>query len=338
MIEAGVKDACLIFMRKYPFLVEILLFPFVLSIPQSVAQGSKRAAPSDLSSPVARALHLADSGKCKEAIPLLKRVLPQTSDKELKRSAGLDGVRCAMTTNQFDAAEDFLRMLNREFPGDPEVLYTSVHTYSDLATRASQQLATTAPNSAQAHELNAESLEMQGKWDQAAKEYEAIVHQNPRLPGLHFRLGRLLLSEANPPADVSEQAKKEFQQELEIDPNNAGAEYVLGELARQDSQWPEAVAHFTRAAKLDAGFGDAYLGLGVTLISAKRFSEAVAPLETAVKLEPRNPAAHYNLAMAYNRAGRKEDADKEFRVHRQMTEKAGAKPDAPPGAPPENSN
>src|SRR5256885_4644187 len=55
---------------------------------------------------------------------------------------------------------DFLYLLNREFPRDPEVLYVSVHTYSDLSTRAAQQLATTAPNSAQAHELNAESLEI----------------------------------------------------------------------------------------------------------------------------------------------------------------------------------
>jgi tetratricopeptide (TPR) repeat protein len=324
MIEAGVFDACLIFMRKFPFLVQILLFPLVLSIPQSVAQGSKRAAPSDLSSPVARALHLAASGKCKEAIPMLKRALPQTSDKDLKRSAGLDGVRCAMANNQLDAAEDFLRMLNREFPGDPEVLYTSVHTYTDLATRASQQLAISAPNSAQAHELNAESLEMQGKWDQAAKEYEAIAHQNPRLPGLHFRLGRLLLSEPNPPADASEQAKKEFQQELEIDPNNAGAEYVLGEMAREESQWPDAIKHFSRATDLDAGFGDAFLSLGSALLSAKRFSEAIPALETAVKLEPRNPGAHYSLATALTRAGRKEDAEKEFAIHRQMTQKGEA--------------
>jgi len=311
-------------MRKYPFLVLVLLFPLVLSIPQSVAQGSKRAAPSDSSSPVARALKLADSGKCKEAIPLLKRALPQTSDKEQKRSAGLDGVRCAMASNQFDAAEDFLRMLNREFPGDPEVLYTSVHTYSDLATRASQQLAISAPNSAQAHQLNAESLEMQGKWDQAAKEYEVIARQNPRLPGLHFRLGRLLLSEPKPPADASEQAKKEFQQELEIDPNNAGAEYVLGELARQESQWPDAIINDSRATELDTGFGDAFLGLGTTLLSAKRFSEAIPPLEKAVKLEPRNPAAHYSLATPLPRAGRKEDADKEFAIHRQMTQKGEA--------------
>jgi tetratricopeptide (TPR) repeat protein len=313
-------------MRKYPFLFLISLFPLLISIPQSLAQSSKRSAPSDLSSPVAHALHLADSGKCKEAIPLLKKAIPQTSDKDLKRTAGLDGVRCAMAGNQFDAAEDFLRMLNREFPTDPEVLYTSVHTYSDLATRASQQLALSAPNSAQAHELNAESLETQGKWDQAAKEYAAIAQQNPRLPGLHFRLGRLLLSEPNPPADASEKAKKEFQQELEIDPNNAGAEYVLGEMARQDSQWPDAIKHFSRATDLDAGFGDAFLGLGTTLLSAKRFSEAIPPLETAVKLEPQNPGAHYNLATALTRAGRKQDAEKEFAIHRQMTQKGEAGP------------
>ncbi len=50
----------------------------------------------------------------------------------------------------------------------------------------------------QAHELNAEALEMRGKWDEAAKEYRAVLQQNPRLPGIHFRLGRLLLSKPNP--------------------------------------------------------------------------------------------------------------------------------------------
>src|SRR5712691_1791911 len=268
-------------MCKHPSRVEIIVFAFVLSIPPSLAQVAKQPAPSDSSSLLARGLHLAASGKCKEAIPLLKRAIPQTSDKDLKRSAGLDGVRCAMASNQFDAAEDFLRMLNRELPGDPEVLYTSVHTYSDLATRASQELATSAPNSAQAHELNAESLEMQGKWDQAAKEYQLILQQNPDLPGIHFRIGRLLLSKPDPAPTVAEDAKKEFERELKIDPNNAGAEYVLGELARQAQQLDVAIQHFSRATQLDAGFGDAFLGLGASLLSARRFAEAIPPLETA---------------------------------------------------------
>lgn len=284
-----------------------------------------------------RAIQLAESGHCKEAIPLLKKALSQTTDKDLKRSAGLDGVRCAMGSNQFDAAEGFLQMLNREFPGDPEVLYTSVHTYSDLATRASQMLAISAPNSPQAHELNAESLEIQGKWDQAAKEYDAIARQNPRMPGLHFRLGRLLLSQPNPPADAAEKAKHEFQQELEIDPHNAGAEYILGEMARQDSQWDEAIKHFSRATELDPGFGDAFLGLGSVLLSTKKFSDAIAPLQAAVRLEPANPGAHYSLATALTRAGHKEEADKEFAIHRQMTQKGDAG-QGQQGAQPQNPN
>jgi len=90
-----------------------------------------------------------------------------------------------------------------------------------------------------------------------------ILEHNPHAPGIHFRLGRLLLSKPDPDGSLAEQAKQEFQQELEIDPTNAGAEYVLGELARQAQQIPEAIEHFTRATRLDAGFGDAFLGLGM---------------------------------------------------------------------------
>jgi tetratricopeptide (TPR) repeat protein len=301
------------------FLLALAFGPFA---PSSATQASKQRASTDVSS-VQQAVKLAEGGRCGEAIPLLKKATLHIADKDLKRHAGFSGVRCAMIQNQADSAVEFLRFLNREFPQDPEVLYVSVHTYSDLSTRAAQQLATTAPNSPQAHELNAESLEVQGKWDLAQKEYQAVLQQNRRQTGIHFRLGRLLLSKPNPPPTAAEDAKKEFQQELEIDPNNAGAEYVLGELARQAQQLDEAIQHFSRAAKLDAGFGDAFLGLGSSLMSQKKFSEAVPPLETAVKLEPMNPGAHYNLAMAYARSGRKQDADKEFAIHREMMQKNG---------------
>jgi tetratricopeptide (TPR) repeat protein len=306
-----------------------LVFLTSLSLAQTAGGNSRPTT----SAPAQHALELAKSGRCGEAIPVLKRTLSEARDKELRRKAALAGLRCAMVSNQFDVAEDFLRTLNREFPDDPEALYAVIHAYSDLATWASERLATRAPNSAQALELRAESLEGEGKWQDAAKEYEKIIRQNPRLPGIHFRFGRLLLSEPNPPADVAEQAKKEFQQELEIDPTNAGAEYVLGELARQAQQWDEAVQHFSRAAKLDAGFGDAFLGWGVTLVSTKKFSEAVAPLEIAVKLEPANPAAHYNLAIAYTRTGRKEEGEREFAIHREMVQKQPAEKNQPAGEP-----
>ena len=177
-------------------------------------------------------------------------------------------------------------------------------------------------------ELNAEALEIQGKWDEAAKEYRLVLQKNPRLPGIHFRLGRLLLSRPNPGPTVAEDAKKEMQQELEIDPTNAGAEYVLGELARQAQDLDEAVKHFSKATELNPNFADAYLGLGMALLAEKKYPEAVAPLEKAVKLQPANPAGHYSLATDYSRTGRREDADREFALQQKTT------PAGPQGAPP----
>jgi tetratricopeptide (TPR) repeat protein len=268
------------------------------------------------------AASLAESGHCVEALPLLLKSA-HVADKELQKRVGLDGVRCASVLQQQDAMFEFLRGLSRQFPRDPEVLYVLTHAFSDLSTHAARELATTAPNSIPALEMDADSNELQGKWDQAEKDYRKILEQNPNYPGIHFRLARLLLSKPNPTPDFAEQAKKELQAELAIDPSNAGAEYVLGELARQAQDLPTAEQHFTKATQLEPNFADAWLGLGMSLVAEKKFPEAVAPLEKAVKMQPGNPAAHYSLATAYSRTGRKEEADHEFALQQQATDKAG---------------
>jgi len=275
------------------------------------------------------AVKLAGKGHCSEALPVLKKSLVQMADKELKRSVGVAGVRCAMSLNQLDTASAFLQVLTRDFPRDPDVLYLTVHAYSDLSTRASQELAQSAPSSYQAHELNAEALEVQGKWDEAAKQYHAVLEQNPRLPGIHFRLGRLLLSKPNPGPGVAEEAKKEMEQEVEIDPSNAGAEYVLGNWRARRGSGLRGRAFFS-GVQAGCRIRRRILGLGSSLLSEKKFPDAITPLETAVKLEPANPAAHYSLAVAYTRAGRKQEGEKEFAIHRQMiqsSQPAGAASD-----------
>ncbi len=298
-------NICPLLMSRPPHLS---VFLALLTV-SGFGQTSKQAPSSDPSAGANRAIKLAQTGHCEEAVPALKRTSQRLTDKALRKTAASAGVRCAMLLNQTDAAVSFLQMLNQDFPADPEVLYLSVHTYSDLSTRAAQRLAMTAP-------------------------YRRVLEQDPHQSGVHFLLGRLLLSKPDPDSTAGEEAKKEFQEELKIDPSNAGAEYVLGEMARQASQWPDAIQHFTRATELDAGFGDAFLGLGTSLLSAKRFPEAIPPLEAAVKLEPRNPAAHYNLATAFTRTGRRQDADREFAIHRQMTQKDDAGQGQPPAQPP----
>jgi len=284
------------------------------------AQTGPKTAPVDTSS-TQRGLSLAETGHCREALPILKKAAPLTADKQLKLKAGLATVRCGLALNQTDSAVSALLWLNRDFPTDPDVLYVTTHAYSDLSTRAALQLAGTAPLSVQAHELNAEALESQGKWAEAAAEYNLILKQQPGLPGIHFRIGRIILSKPPTPATV-EEARSEFQAELKIDPNNAGAEYILGELSRQAQQWDDAIDHFSRASKLDANFADAFLGLGFSLNAAGRYAEAVSPLEIGVKLRPANPTGHYQLTVAYGKTGRKQDAEREMALFQQTSEKA----------------
>jgi tetratricopeptide (TPR) repeat protein len=166
------------------------------------------------------------------------------------------------------------------------------------------------------HLLNAEALETQGKSEEAAAEYRKILEMNPTLPGIHARLGRVLLSGAQPSAETVAQAKKNFEDELEIDPNNATAEYVLGELAKGEGDFSGAIRHYGRATKIDAGFAEAYLGLGSAFVASKQFTEAISPLETYEKLAPDSPTGHYQLALAYAGAGRKEDANREAALQR----------------------
>lgn len=227
--------------------------------------------------------------------------------------------RCGMSIDQTQTAVEALLLLNREFPNDPEVLYTTTHFYSELASRASQHLAATAPQSPQAEKLDAEAFESQGDWDKAAAEYNKILEQNPKEPEIHFRLGRILLSKTQPDPDG---AKKEFEEELRIHPQNASAEFMLGETARQAGQWDDAAKRFSRAAELDQGFVEAYLALGMSLNAAGKFAEAVAPLQTYVKMQPGDAAGHYQLATAFARTGRKADADREMALQREAAAKA----------------
>lgn len=294
--------------------VSLLLFIWVVS-PFGTTQTSSVP---DYAVLAKQALVLAQRGKCREALPTLKRTTSHLADKQLKYQSAMATARCAMSLDQTETAVNALLLLNREFPRDPQVLYTTTHFYAEMASRASQELAESAPNSAEAQELEAEAFESQGNWDKAAAQYNKILEQDSHARGIHYRLGRVFLAKAPPEPD---NARKEFEQELKIDPSNASAEFMLGETARQAGQWDEAATHFTRAAKFDESFVEAYLALGMSLNSAGKFANAVAPLEKYVKLQPGDAAGHYQLATAYARTGRKPDADREMALQREAEAK-----------------
>jgi tetratricopeptide (TPR) repeat protein len=302
----------------------------LLAAASAAGQGPPAASSTSSNANAERAIDLAAKGRCQEALPALKQTISRpyakgVSEKDLEYRTAMATAKCAMSLNQAQTAVNALFLLKRDFPRDPEVLYITTQYFGELASRASQELAREAPGSYQAHELEAEAFESQGRWAEAAAEYQKILDQNANVSGIHFRLGRVALSKGESEANTAE-AKKEFEQELKIDPSNAAAEFSLGEIARRAGQWDDAIAHFSTASKIDTGFAEAYLALGMSLASAQKFLEAIPPLEKYVKIVPEDPAGHYQLAIAYDRTGRKESAAKEMQLQREAAAKA------PPGA------
>ncbi len=117
------------------------------------------------------------------------------------------------------------------------------------------------------------------------------------------------------------EARKEFDAELKIFPQNAGAEFSLGELARQQDKLPQAIEHYSRATQFAPDFAEAYYGLGRCLLDAGKTSEALKPLETSARLQPENPTVHFALATAYQRVGRKSDAAREFALQKTTSDR-----------------
>jgi len=300
--------------------LSVLLFSLLVWLPfQALSHGQAPSSSTpDTGTSAERGITLASKGRCREALPILKRAAFHLTDKQVKYRALMSTARCAMSLDQTETAVEALLALNREFPQDADVLYSMTHFYSELASHAAQELAAIAPTSHQAEQLEAESFESQGNWERAEAEYKKILQQEPKLHGIHYRLGRIFLSKS--PAEP-DNAKAEFEAELKLDPDDAPAEFLLGEIARQAGQWDDAITHFSRASKLDEGFQEAYLALGMSLNAAGKFSDAVPPLQSYVKMQPADPAGHYQLATAYARTGRKQEADREMSLQREAMTK-----------------
>jgi tetratricopeptide (TPR) repeat protein len=282
------------------------------------AQGAKT--PVSVEPPTAaaeRGITLGTRGHCKEAMPILKRVIPKIQDKDLLHDVVMARAQCGMATDQRDVVAESIIVLTREFPGDPKVLYITTRYYSELANRTAQELMQKAPSSPEAETLIAEAFQAQGKWDDATAQYRKILEQKPNQQGIHYQLGRILLSKPLD-ATVTEEATKEFEAELKINPTSPAAEFMLGDLAWRNQKADEAIQHFSRATQFDAAMAEAYLGLGMALNTAGKYSEAIAPLKKYTEMDPSDPAGYYQLATAYARTGNKPEADRLLALQRQL--------------------
>ena len=252
------------------------------------------------------AMSLSEIGRHQEALPGLEKAFHQSTDPALRRMAGLHLQRSYTDLDRDRDAVAVALELSRLYPDDPEVLYHTGRLFGNYAYLQTVRLARIAPDSIWLHQAAGEANESQGQLDEAISQYRQVLALAPKRPGIHFRLGRVLLAQAaqakgNPATEA--EALKEFGLELQIDPTNADAAYEIGEMMRKGGQLDKAAASFKQAVASYPDFEEALVGLGRTLVAAGDPGSALPYLDKAITLKPNDEVAYYQLAQAHRALG-----------------------------------
>jgi tetratricopeptide (TPR) repeat protein len=254
-------------------------------------------------------MSLSERGQFKEALPALQKGFRQTADATMRRLSGLQLLRAHTGLQQPARAAEVALELSRLYPDDPEVLYHSGRLFANLAYLQTMKLSRVAPSSVWMHQAAGEANESQGFYDPAIREYREVLALDPRRPGIHFRVGRTLLARAQQGSAAAasasrEEAMKEFEDELRVDPSNANASYELAEIYRKAGELDKARELFEVAVKQYPDFEEARIGLARVLIAQQQAEQAVTQLQKAIALNPANEVSRYQLSVAYARLGR----------------------------------
>lgn len=139
----------------------------------------------------------------------------------------------------------------------------------------------------------------------AAKAFEALVSRYSDAANVHYAYAVFLLLEQ------PDRAIEEFSRELEIQPEHP---WSLMQIAYEYLKRGEGAAALPWAKRAVAAAPNAFparKALGQALLENDDIEGAIAELQTGITLAPESPGLHFQLARAYQRAGRLEDATRE---------------------------
>jgi tetratricopeptide (TPR) repeat protein len=276
------------------------------------------------------ALSLNELGRHGDALPGLEKGFRQSADVSLKRMCGLQLMRAYSSLQQDSRAVAVALELNRLYPDDPELLYQSGRVYGNFAFLTMKKLSEVAPASVWRHQALAEASESQEAYDTAIGEYRQVLALDPHRPGIHYRIGRTLLarSRRTTSAEDAAGARKEFEQELEVNPANASAAYEIGEAHRTAGQFQQAQSFFAQALKFYPDFQEAQLGLASALMSQQRPQLALPPLQSAIRLNSEDEVAWYRLSQVQRALGNEQEAQKAFATFERLRKKKSSQQEA----------
>ncbi|MFA6237243.1 MAG: tetratricopeptide repeat protein [Bacteriovorax sp.] len=145
------------------------------------------------------------------------------------------------------------------------------------------------------------------RYPDALAEFEEIRSKLSSYPKVHYMLARVFLA-LNDIAKAKEMAKKE----LELNPSLDTAHFIVGEVARIEKDYREAILKYEKAISLNPKSVDALMAMAWIRLAQNYANEAVELYNRALREDRANPEIHKQMGLAYKAAGQRALAKEKF--------------------------
>ncbi len=296
-----------------------------LSFLQGDLAGAQRAFEySSTSSVEARAafhalafIHL-QRGTPADAVSLLRTLAgPNSTDRETRRLLA----QALVVNGQADQAVQELEEARTLAPDDVEVAFLLASGYLRVdkvaaAERLFADIAKARPI-APTYVLIGRTYRDFGQYEKARTALQTALKKDPRVRRAHYYLGTVdVMSEGILRLN---EAIDEFQQERRIAPDDPVTNLRLGMALVEAQRLPEALPSLEIAARAESAPADAFHYLGRCQLGLNRPADAVTSLQRALELthgpvvdEARLGNIHYQLALAWQKLGKADQAATHF--------------------------
>jgi len=201
-----------------------------------------------------------------------------------------------LTLQQYQSAADVLAQVRGVGKENAETSYWLARTYQALGADAYARLEESFPNSWRTHQLRAEGYALHQDFDNAEKEFQAALQLQPNQAELHEALAEFYLD------NHLDGAEGELEKALTFDPSQTHSLYLLGRLYVQNRENEKAIPYLKRALQLQPDLAEASSLLGTAYVRLGQFAKAVPNLEKAAAFDHYGNL-HYQLFLAYKNLG-----------------------------------
>jgi len=264
-------------------------------------------------------LALFKGGELKEAADVFTSLLKTQSEgsPEALRLASLIGL-ADYGTGQYASAVPYLQKANAAHPQNLPFRLALAHSCLRSAQYQCvldvyKEILTLNAESAEADMLAGEALDEMRDRTAAIKQFRAAVKADPKMPEAHFGLAYLLWTQLQ-----FDEAAREFQAELEINPGHVQSLTYLGDSEMNLGRADAAMPLLEKAISIDPKDSLAHLDLGLLFSDAGRNEDALRELKIAAQLDPNDQNVHFRLGRFYKATGKIAEANAEFEKTRSL--------------------